>query len=318
MKKKIRFSIITPVYNRSDCIVHCIESVLNQDYLSYEIIIINDGSSDSTLQKIREEQSKSTVINVISYEQNKGVNYARNRGIEHAKGDFIIFLDSDDCLAINALKNIDKNIHKYLGYDHYLFGVSDRANDPLVPTVDHEYIFADWLSEKVNGDFAHVIRPSCFENLMFIEKFRIYESLNWMRVLRKNKAQLFIPIIVSIRERDRSDSVSNEHSLNNKSNIQNTYNFFCLYIDWYAKDFNSLGLESKLQSYINKAIILGFALGEQHKNAQLITQIQNTGIRRTGFKLLNKFPLKFIFYRLILISSFYGQFKRKYFYLFHK
>lgn len=313
MKKKIRFSIITPVYNRSDCIVRCIESVLNQDYLSYEMIIINDGSSDGTLQKIREEQSKSTVITVISYGQNKGVNFARNRGIEKAKGDFIVFLDSDDCLALNALNIIDENIRRHSGYDHYLFGVSDRVNDQLVPTVEHEYIFADWLSERVNGDFAHVIRPSCFENLMFIEKFRIYESLNWMRVLRKNKAQLFIPTIVSIRERDRSDSVSHEHSLDNKISIQNTYNFFCLYIDWYAKDFNSLGLERKLQSYINKAIILGFALGEQHKNAQLIAQIQNIGIRRAGFKLLNKFPLKSVFYRLILISSFSNQFKSKYF-----
>ena len=71
--EEIQFSIITPVYNRSDCILRCINSVLNQDYSSYEIIIINDGSTDDTLCKINSLESKNTRIKIIDYPENSGL-----------------------------------------------------------------------------------------------------------------------------------------------------------------------------------------------------------------------------------------------------
>jgi len=69
-------SIITPVYNRKDCIGRCIKSVQKQEYENYQHIIINDGSDDGTLDVLKEFQNKENKIKVISYEENRGVNFA--------------------------------------------------------------------------------------------------------------------------------------------------------------------------------------------------------------------------------------------------
>ena len=245
-----RFSIIIPVYNRSDCILRCLNSVISQVYKSYEIIVIDDGSNDNTLKLIETNYGMSKYIKLIHYTDNKGVNFARNRGIEQANGEYIIFLDSDDQLVNDSLSNIDSFILQNPGYMHYLFLVSDRKGDPILPKSLYEYNYQDWLSEKVTGDFLHIIQPSCFEGLPFIEEFRIYESLNWYRIIRKNKKQLYIPWIAVDRERGRKDSATKEATLNNKISLRNTYNYLNIFINWYKNDYIHFGLKI----YLNKKI----------------------------------------------------------------
>lgn len=89
-------SIIIPVYNAEKTIERCIDSVLNQTYKCWELIIINDGSLDSTLDIIN-TYKKYENIRVISL-QNRGVSYARNRGINEAQGKWLTFVDADDAL----------------------------------------------------------------------------------------------------------------------------------------------------------------------------------------------------------------------------
>jgi glycosyltransferase involved in cell wall biosynthesis len=96
------FSVIIPTYNRADVLPRAIESVLNQTFSDFEIIVVDDGSDDDT---------KNVVANIHStllcyhYQQNKGVCAARNSGASAAKGEYLIFLDSDDVLAPGALNN---------------------------------------------------------------------------------------------------------------------------------------------------------------------------------------------------------------------
>ena len=129
------FSIITPVFNREVVVINCIESILNQTFLDFESIVINDGSTDNTLTVLKKyESEKSSKTKVISYKNNKGANYARNRGIEAARGEFIIFLDSDDYfISQNSLSLIKKYISENAGYDHYLFRINYREEDILLP-----------------------------------------------------------------------------------------------------------------------------------------------------------------------------------------
>lgn len=100
-EKKI--SIIIPVFNGELYIKKCIESTLNQSYRNIEIIIINDGSYDKTLDIINYYAKKNKNIYVIN-KKNEGVSIARNEGIKKSKGDYILFLDSDDTLESNALE----------------------------------------------------------------------------------------------------------------------------------------------------------------------------------------------------------------------
>ena len=86
-------SVIIPTYNRSEKACRAVRSVLDQTYPDYEIIVIDDASTDDTASRL-EEFKKS--INVIIHSENKGVSASRNSGIKTAKGNYIAFLDSDD------------------------------------------------------------------------------------------------------------------------------------------------------------------------------------------------------------------------------
>ena len=88
-------SIIVPVYNVEKHLSRCLDSLLNQSYSNFEILLINDGSTDNSGQICDVYQAKSDKIRVFHLE-NGGVSKARNYGIENAKGDFIQFVDSDD------------------------------------------------------------------------------------------------------------------------------------------------------------------------------------------------------------------------------
>lgn len=90
MKKNTLVSIIIPTYNRYQLLKRAILSVLNQTYKNFEVIIVDDGSSDETL-KIKDEFDV-----VYVYQKNRGVSSARNKGIKAARGEWIAFLDSDD------------------------------------------------------------------------------------------------------------------------------------------------------------------------------------------------------------------------------
>lgn len=88
-------SIIVPVYNAETCISQCLDSLVNQTYKRIEIICINDGSRDLSLNILEEYARKDSRIVVINQE-NKGISDARNTGIGTATGDYIMFIDSDD------------------------------------------------------------------------------------------------------------------------------------------------------------------------------------------------------------------------------
>ena len=111
-KSRPKISIIIPVYNASAFIAKTIENLLEQN-IHKEIILINDGSTDNSLEVINKFKNKFEDIRVINQE-NKGVSAARNNGIANAKGDYILFIDSDDLLEEKALEKLQT---KYETYD---------------------------------------------------------------------------------------------------------------------------------------------------------------------------------------------------------
>ena len=90
--KKLIVSVIIPTYNRKKYVTKAIDSVLRQTYDDYEIIVIDDGSTDNTRESLEKYRNKILYI----YQQNSGVSAARNAGIRLAKGEWVAFLDSDD------------------------------------------------------------------------------------------------------------------------------------------------------------------------------------------------------------------------------
>lgn len=105
----MKFSIIIPVYNVEKYIKRCLESLINQTYKDYEIIIVNDGSKDNSQEII--DSYKGKIENCKVYvKENGGLSDARNYGINFATGDYLFFLDSDDYIDMNLLEMVRKNI----------------------------------------------------------------------------------------------------------------------------------------------------------------------------------------------------------------
>lgn len=94
----LKLSIIIPVYNVESYLRECLDSVLSQDMTDYEVICVDDGSTDNSLTILREYESKYAIIKVIQHSENKGLSAARNTGIRQARGMYIQFIDSDDMI----------------------------------------------------------------------------------------------------------------------------------------------------------------------------------------------------------------------------
>ena len=108
----VSFSFVIPVFNVENYILQCVESIINQNYNNFEVILVDDGSTDSSGAICDEIKLRDERISVI-HQQNQGLSGARNSGLAVAKNEYIIFLDSDDYWISNdALGIIAKNINE--------------------------------------------------------------------------------------------------------------------------------------------------------------------------------------------------------------
>lgn len=98
-------SIIVPVYNTASYLEKCLNSIIRQTYKNLEIIIVNDGSTDNSLEICKEFEKRDTRIKVLN-KSNGGLSSARNLGLKYANGNFIGFVDSDDWVSLNMFENL--------------------------------------------------------------------------------------------------------------------------------------------------------------------------------------------------------------------
>ncbi len=110
MDKKI--SVIVPVYNVEQYLDRCIQSIVQQDYLNFEIILVNDGSTDTSAARCQKWALENDKIIVVDKE-NGGLSDARNAGIEKATGDFYLFIDSDDFIQQGMLSGMMKKLMEH-------------------------------------------------------------------------------------------------------------------------------------------------------------------------------------------------------------
>lgn len=125
---EVKYSFVVPVYNVEKYIKYCINSLIGQTYTSFEIIIVDDGSTDKSGQIADEYQKKYPTIISVVHQNNTGQGGARNHGVELARGKYILFVDSDDYVSAQMLEIIDE----------YL-----KENDD-------DILFFEWTSVKEN------------------------------------------------------------------------------------------------------------------------------------------------------------------------
>ncbi len=143
-----KVSIIVPVYNAEKYLKACIKSILAQTYKNIELILVNDGSKDNSLKIMREFAEKDSRIVVIDKE-NEGSSITRKRGVEKSTGDYLLFADADDKLAVNAVELAAKKMEQEKA-DIVCFGF---------------FRFCKFIKKRYGFDFGTVDHEAFMKNL---------------------------------------------------------------------------------------------------------------------------------------------------------
>lgn len=205
MLGKITVSVIIPVFNRPKSVHQAIESVLNQDYKNWELIVVDDGSTDGTLESLSLYQNDHR-IRILSLQRNGHPGYVRNRGVEEARGEWLAFLDSDDIWYQNKLSeqlsHLEKNENSLIIHsrEHWV------RNGKTVSQVHRKHtasgdLFDVSLGKCEIGPSTVVIRRSFFEELGgFREDLEICEDYEmWLRVTDRSSIEYINEALVEKR-----------------------------------------------------------------------------------------------------------------------
>ena len=150
MENNKLISIIIPVYNIEKYLKECLNSILCQTYKNFEIILVDDCSSDSSFNICKEYESRDKRIKVIQNEVNSGgCGIPRNIGLKHVKGDYITFIDGDDLIPNNYLEVLLKNSNgKDIAYAEYsLLGKKEEIGKGIT-IIKHSKILVNYFKEK--------------------------------------------------------------------------------------------------------------------------------------------------------------------------
>jgi len=173
-------TVIIPVYNVEDYIVECLDSVIRQTYAPSEILIVNDGSTDDSRKICQYYADIYSNIRLLDQE-NQGVSSARNKGLDYARGDYVVFVDSDDFIADNMLSvliqkmnDTDSDIVQcglYYLYENNRIEKYIRIEENDVVLNGTKEFFHAMFERRLNSYVcASIYRKSLFDNLRFDEK----------------------------------------------------------------------------------------------------------------------------------------------------
>lgn len=177
------FSIVMPTYNRSSKISKSIDSVLSQSFQNFEIIIVNDASTDDTLSFLINHYARQ--VKVISLESNGGPNIARNKGVLEASGEWIIFLDSDDTLTENALAELHKLTQTIDTSALYAACInSDGHITSNHPSWEDYLSYQEYLCGKIKGEYLPVIKKETVLRIPFDESTRRAPGIGHVRIAK--------------------------------------------------------------------------------------------------------------------------------------
>lgn len=319
----MKISIITPVYNRSDCIIRCMESVTRAyekwkenlfstapTHLFLEQIIVDDGSTDGTQTLVKKYAEEHSHVHFIEFSHNKGTNAARNAAIQSANGEWCIILDSDDYFTENALGVITRTIESHPPYIHYMFAADDMLSyyehNPIIEGVPEKILlYPDFLNGHIGGDFVHVCRTETLRLYPFDENIRIYEGIFFLLFYKKAQQMLFTNEVVTIRERNRNDSVTRDTFRTNRIAIKRSSISSELYLKYFETEMEQLGMQRRLREIRFDLLDNYVLLGEYGKASTLMHKIGDAhGMKNKFLHVIHHFRLGWLYRFLLKIYLF--------------
>lgn len=224
--ERIKVSIIIPVYNASKTIERAINTCRNQTYLNLEIICVDDGSYDDSLYIMNEQSQKDKRVVVIS-KKNGGVVSARREGIKKSSGNFLFFLDADDCIVSDAIEILVRdaityeadlvrgNMGKYDEAGHLLECDMKLIHDSGLTMSGLEFI--PYYLKSFPSLCGTLIGVDLFENLYYVEdNIKVGEDLLTVFELAKRSKKVYIEGAILYQYIENKNSVMNSvHTIEN-------------------------------------------------------------------------------------------------------
>ena len=257
--------------------------------ISIEHIVVDDGSNDNTSQIVRQYADKHNWISFISFPENRGTNAARNAAIEAAKGEWCVLLDSDDYFLPTAFVTIAKSMKSHPSYQHYMFAPDDMQpyyaqNQILKGCKEKALLYPDFLNGHIGGDFVHVCNTEILRRHPFNEQIRIYEGLFFLMFFREAQQMWFTNEVVTLRERNRSDSVSREVIRTKRVFIERSILHAELMLENFEEEMKTLHMLRRL-SAIKARLLENLLLVSDYQKAKAILR-SNDIIPNRKFKIL--------------------------------
>lgn len=250
-----KFSIIVPVYNVENYIDECLSSIFNQSYKDFEVIVVDDGTEDNSMNIVK----KYDVI--VVKEKNSGLSTARNNGVKKAKGDYLLFVDSDDYLEKDLLKKINDNLSdnpevlrfqikevdedKKINYNEEGFNTTNGV-DAFNKISKYHYIENAWayaINRKYYLDNNYKFKDSSYH-----EDFGLLPLV----IIKADTVKSISYIGYNYRQRNNSIMNNNDYDKTKKKveDFLNHYNYL-------IKEINKLDIDSSIfKSYISNSLII--------------------------------------------------------------
>ena len=224
---QLKISVIIPVYNTEKYLEQCLSSIISQTYKNLEIICVNDGSVDNSLDILEKFKLLDDRITVIT-QDNQGQSAARNKGLELATGDWITFVDSDDWVSVDCYEEFSKAADSK-DFEIFMFnGASfkENENNPKDVALSDFFFIEDW--NKKSGElctfkdcknpfegnlsvYNKIYRRSFIENLnLKFEKFSLMEDeLYWIEAFLGAKAVYLCDKIMYFYRQQKASTIHN-------------------------------------------------------------------------------------------------------------
>lgn len=255
----MKFSVVIPLYNKELSIVNTILSVLKQSYQNFELLVVNDGSTDGSVDTVKTINDER--IRLINQE-NQGVSAARNRGIKEASFEWIAFLDGDDMWESNHLEEIVKMMKVFPENKVYVtsFEFSDKRkmfkHERSEPIFKIDNYFKEAIKENLLWTSVVVINKLCFKKIGgFNTTLTRGEDLEfWSRIAKSFDIVKSLKITAMYRI-----DAENRTSLTN--NIEKTHVYYLpirIAKNNYEKKYYKYILFTRLKSYLRRAEIKTF------------------------------------------------------------
>lgn len=273
-------SILIPCYNGAKFLESCLNSCLSQTYSNIEIIVINDGSTDNSLEILNQYAGNHSNIKVYSQE-NQGLAETRNRLIEYTNGEYFFFLDVDDLIPNNAIENLyngSDNGNNYLVVGRTMWLINNKFRFPFVPTwwkTKNMNVY-HYVKSNICTPWAVIIKTEYFRslNIHFI-KGEIFEDVGvmpYVYIKAENKFNFIKNIVYNYRVQNDKD---------NLSNFQNNYQHKIFSIYQQANQILSL---MEREGFNNQKKYRRYVNGINYEILLLIFFLSNNYGTKTRFK----------------------------------